>query len=261
MALPLHPLVAGHYFSKYFLRLDIMHVIDLKGVIAIAAGSLIKRLMQTKRSLGRIEEERLTKINAQMKKWQADNGTQHIMPPLRKENLTKDNWACMGSKLVKAANSRALVPFLKHLADTHFPAHGSFASSIRKVFTHLDEIERIFYGGGMFLTANEKQELEARFNSLGRHWQNLNILSFREGKNEWQITPKVHMAVHAIAEQARLINPRAVQNYGEESMVGRMTKIWAAAAKGPYQRTAQQMVLARYLVGLSIRLTSAHPNP
>ena len=64
--------------------------------------------------------------------------------------------------------------------------------------------------------------------------------------NLWQVTPKVHYAVAHIPEQARLINPRFVQNYGEESLVGRITKIWAASANGPYEANAQKICLARY---------------
>ena len=112
----------------------------------------------------------------------------------------------------------------------------------------------------MFLDDDSKNRLEMLFNQLGRNWQYLRHVSFTNEVNEWQITPKLHMAVHAVAEQARLINPRAVQNYGEESLVGRITKTWAAAANGPYHKVAQEIVLARYLVGLCIRLTSLHYN-
>ena len=145
---------------------------------------------------------------------------------------------------------------LAHLANKYFPAHGGFASSIRKVFGSLDSAERIFYSEGMFLGDAAKKELSDCFNCLGRHWQHLRGLSATNFKNEWQITPKVHIAVCAIPEQALLINPRSVQNYGEESMVGRMTKIWNASANGPYRPSAQQVNLVRYLTGFNIRVTS-----
>ena len=238
------------------LRLDLMHVLDLKGVIAIAAGSLLLHLVQNFRCLGRVEQDRMDDLNAQMKEFQSRTGVQHLMPSLRIDDLRAHGWAVMGSKLVKAANSRSMVPFLAHLANKYFPAHGGFASSIRKVFRSLDAAERIFYSEGMFLSDAAKVELTDSLNCMGRHWQHLRGLSHDNHKNEWQISPKVHIAVCAIAEQALLINPRAVQNYGEESMVGRMTKIWGASANGPYRPIAQQVNLVRYLTGLNIRVTS-----
>ena len=39
--------------------------------------------------------------------------------------------------------------------------------------------------------------------------------------------------------EGRLINPRWVQVYAEESMIGRITRIWSRSAQGPYQRTVQ----------------------
>ena len=259
IARPLHPLVASHYFNKYFLRLDIMHIIDLKGVIAIAAGSLLLPLVQNDARLGRRQDERMAEINKQMKEFQSQNGTQHTMPPIRYENLHSDGWACLGSKLVKAANSRCLVPFLRHLAEKYYNSpHGGYAKSVRKIFKALDDVEAVFYSADMFLTDAEKLNLETSFNILGRHWHYLRHLSHTDKRHEWFISPKVHYATHAIAEQSKLINPKAVQNYGEESLVGRVTKLWGAAANGPYHAKAQLSTLCRYLVGLNIRLASPH---
>ena len=257
-ARPLHPLVSSHYFSKYFLRLDIMHILDLKGVIAIAAGSLLKGLVDNRQSLGPRQEARLDALNTKMARFQ-EGTTEHRMPAFRVADLTTDGWHVIGSKLIKAANTRALVPFLKALAIEYHSAHGAYHSSVRKVFIALDDIERIFYSSEMFLTDQCKAELVSLFNKLGRHWQFLRHECKELGINAWKVSPKLHYAVAHIPEQARLINPRFVHNYGEESLVGRITKIWAASTNGPYQNTGQKTALARYLVGLIIRLTSPSP--
>ena len=257
MRLPHHPLIASHYFNKYLIRLDLMHLVDLKGVIAIAGGSLIQYLHNNCAALGRVKHFRLMSINRLMHEFQTRERTEHRMPPLRSDDLenAQGMW-CLSSKLIKAANTRCLLPFLKHLAEQYLSPVGAHPKSVRKVFTCLDAAERIFYGAGTFLTEEQKTDLESHMNCLGRNWQYLRHLGQQAGRPDWHITPKVHMTIHAIPEQARLINPRALQNYAEESLMGRFSKSWAATATGPYRSSIQQTVLARWLVGLVIRSTT-----
>ena len=98
-------------------------------------------------------------------------------------------------------------------------------------------------------------ELDALFQKVGRHWQNLRHLSFLERENYFQVVPKVHYFLHFPA-QARLINPVFTQNYGEESMVGRVCRIWQSCAQGPYQGVIQRTALLKYWVGLELRVTA-----
>ena len=176
------------------------------------------------------------------------------MPPLRDENLRKDGWATLDGKVVKAANTRALIPFLNYLAQTYFAGHGEYPSSCRKVFATLDSIERLLYSAGMFLSDEKKRDLKALFLTLGRRWQHLRHLAHGERDNSWQITPKVHYCMH-LPEMADLINPIHNQNYSEESLVGVIARIWGKAARGPYAASIQRATLNRYWVGLEIRMT------
>ena len=252
---PRHPLVASHYMTKFFLRLDKMHIFDLKGIIAIAAGSLLLNLVQNCNALGRTQQARMNNLNAQMAAFQEKQP--HKMPPLRIIDLSKDGgWATLSGKLIKAANTRALVPWLKHTADKYHAGHGGHHSSVRKVFYSLAAIEDIIYKSPMFLSDVQKEELQSQLDKMGRHWMHLRHLSDVAGCDFWQITPKVHIGICAVGEQARLINPRFVQNYGEESLIGRMTKIWSASANGPYVKSSQRLVMTRYLVGLILRISS-----
>ena len=231
-----------------------MHVIDLRGLLAIAAGSLLWKLVSSVRRLGLTNPVRLQNINIQMQEYQANHGTAHRMPPLRMSNLRDDGWAVLNGAVVKAANTRNLLPFLNHLANEYFAAHGAYASSVRKVFASLMTIERILYSSEMFLSDEEKANFQAAFLRLGRHWQLLRALSAEAHENLWQITPKVHIAQH-FPEQANLINPTATQCYSEESLIGVMTKIWQAAARGPYDAVIQRKTLNRYWVGLELRMS------
>ena len=260
MLLPVHPLFKSHYGCKYLNRFDKMHVMDLRGTSAIAAGSLLDHLVKTRtfRSLGRIEADRLDEINRQMREFQTTHGTAHRMPDIRMQDIRDGDWAMLHGTLVKAANTKALMPFMKHLADKYCNGHGALNSSIRKVFASICDVEHILYSANIFLKPDEHARLKDAFNRMGRHWQHLRHLSEEAGLNRWQITPKVHYAMH-LPTQALLINPLFVQRYAEESLIGRITKMWRKSANGVYAPTGQEIVLARYLVGLEIRIKSRMP--
>ena len=256
MRLPLHPLAASHYWNKYFVRADKMHIMDLKGLTAIAGGSIMHYLVKNNNTMGRVEALRVQELNRVLRKFQSDNKVEHRMPDIRIQDLTNSGgWTVLCGQVVKAANTRCLVPFFKHLAIEYFSGHGEYNSSVRKVCYNLDEIETILYTSDMFLDDAALQRLDQCFRVLARHWQHLIFLSKRDYQNRWQITPKVHYSLH-LASQARLINPRYVQNYAEESLIGRLTRMWGKSANGAYELVAQFTVLARYFVGLELRMTS-----
>ena len=257
LALPLHPLAKSHYFNKWFIRFDKMHVMDHRGVICIAAGSLIYKIVATVGALGPRQEDRLQKINEAMKEFQSvdNNNTPHRMPPLRLSNLRNSGWSELHGPVVKSANTRCLLPFCMDLANTYFGGDSSYEKSVRKVFQALLTIESILYSSEMFLTDKAKADLKEAFLKLGRHWQNLRHLSSELRENCWQVTPKVHICQH-FPEQSELVNPVFVQNYQEESFIGFVTKLWAKCARGPYERNIQLTTLNRYWVGLELRITA-----
>ena len=69
----------------------------------------------------------------------------------------------------------------------------------------------------------------------------------------WQIKPKTHYMQH-FPQEARLISPRLVQCYIEESYIGKIAQIWASSKNGPYKETIQFFALLKYLVWLTIEL-------
>ena len=102
-----------------------MHCKDCKGVIASVAGSVLVMLVQDERRLGRNQDLRLEALNADLKAFQSGEQCQHPMPPTFKQDLFKDEWANLNSRLVKAANSRALVPWLYSLVSRFFDSGGT----------------------------------------------------------------------------------------------------------------------------------------
>ncbi len=69
----------------------------------------------------------------------------------------------------------------------------------------------------------------------------------------WPIKPKSHYMQH-FPDQAKLINPKSVQCYIEESTIGKIAKIWASSKNGPYKDTIQRVTLIKYLLWLAIEL-------
>ena len=252
-AVPRHPLTLSHYWCRHFVRVDAMHSKDLRGLTAICSGSLIMHLITHSGKLGDNRETRLAKLNERMRRFQIDNGTSHLMPMLRLQDLQTNQWHMLSGPLVKAANTRALVPFMKHCAHEYLSPHGGYASEARQVFDALFEIERIMYSSEMFLTDEQKQEFRDQFLKLGLAFMHLRHDSHLRSIDAWQITPKVHVCMHLPA-QADLINPRFCQVYGEESLMGRVARLWRSAASGPYHASIQLSCLSRWWTGLEVRL-------
>ena len=60
----------------------------------------------------------------------------------------------------------------------------------------------------------------------------------------WHIVPKTHYMMH-FPREARLISPRIVQNYIEESYIGKVGQIWAGCKNGLYPETIQLVALIK----------------
>ena len=73
------------------------------------------------------------------------------------------------------------------------------------------------------------------------------------GQLLWHITPKTHYMQHFPAE-AKLISPKAVQCYIEESYIGKIAQVWASCKNGPVKETIQATALLKYLIWLAIEL-------
>ena len=65
--------------------------------------------------------------------------------------------------------------------------------------------------------------------------------------------PKVYKILH-YPYFARVINPKAVQNYGEEALIGTVTNTWKRSISGRYKKKVQVNVLTKRIVALPLRL-------
>lgn len=234
-----------------------MHCKDLRGVISVATGSFLMHLVLHYDSLGATQQARLDALNKDMKDFQTSQATRapHPMPPLRLKDLKTDGWHDLSGPLIKAANTRCLVPWLRDLARRKMSPHGGYSRAVIKVFDALYEIEQIMYSSDMFLSDIQKSEFSAQFLIVGEAWMFLRSESRLARVDAWQIKYKCHAFLH-LPSQADLINPRFVQVYAEESLMGKVTRVWKACARGPYAPTVQHSVLSRIWSGLEMRFTA-----
>ena len=89
-----------------------------------------------------------------------------------------------------------------------------------KVVKALDDIYNIVYSANTFLLAIDQEKLRKACGMLALHYQALQVSSFAAREMLWKSTPKHHYVCAHLPWQAALINPRTVQGYMSESLVG-----------------------------------------
>ena len=168
-------------------------------------------------------------------------------------NLTDANgWADLHSPVVKEANTRAAAPLFSFLCRTYFDGAAPLHVALRECAVSLSGIYACLYGSPMIMTAEQKGTLRVHCLQFGTH-----MLVLREwGRNQqrllFNVTPKVHKMQH-LPFYADALNPRYVQCYGEESLIGTTAKVWKSSMSGRYQKRVQETVLLKRTLGLLLR--------
>ena len=120
-----------------------------------------------------------------------------------------------------------------------------------------------FLSLSLSLLKNKKHRLRVVTESFGECFMRLREIARVKKWPLWNVTPKVHKMQH-VPLLATVLNPRCVQNYAEESLIGTCTAIWARSVKGKYRTVAQKAVLAKKLTGLMLHfempLKIHHPH-
>ena len=259
---PHHPLLHAAFSSRYFIRVDLMHNIDCKGVLAITGGSVVDTLL-SKPELGRNRQQRLNFINQRKSDFYTDAKVPHRFGPITFANLSaKDGekgtqYSTLSGPTIKAANTRALAPFWESLCEEFFREDSVHDIAICGVARSLNDIIKLLYGADLFLQPAEARQLNRLLLEFGEHFTTLAKLSVQAGQLRWHLSPKVHEMQH-IGTQSNFVNARYLQNYAEEGLVGKACEMYAAAANGPGRDSVQQLtVLTKYIAGLSFRCMGA----
>ena len=256
LAQPRHPLTLSPYFTKYFAILDVMHVMDCKGVTSHVAGSVLKWLINKELRLGSNQDQRLAKLNSKMRSFQSAPATKAptLMPEFRENNFTaSDGWHQLTGQLIKAANARHLVPWLVDIVDQYFDRDTDFDKAVRALVQNLDKMYQILYSAGTFLTAEEQAQLSSCVIKFGIRYQFLREHCRLSNQLFFNFVHKVHAMQH-LPEIALFINPIMLQCYAEEGAVGRIGTIWKASKHGTYRKRVQEVVLTKLLIRMHLRL-------
>ena len=254
------PMTSSRYFNKYTIRNDLMHCQDHHGVWAVIFASIVWFLCinNGQPSLGDTQQARLDTVNRRLARHYAKNkGISSTLDPLTFRNIIPAgtaSYATLAGPTVKAANTRHAMPFLKVLADKHLTdANDMDHVLMHMLIGHCLEFNRIIGAAGTFLTEAEVAGLREATEGVGKYIQLLRSRAKEAKQLLWHIVPKSHYMQH-FPDEARLINPRLVQCYIEESYIGKVSKIWASCKCGPYSETIQHRGLLKYLVWLCIEL-------
>ena len=237
-----------------------MHVNDHHGVYGVIVASIAWYLIYNDGvpSLGGTHAQRLDTINPRIDVFYKDTtGIGARLDKLTMKHITPAGaaeYAALGGPTVKAANTRQAMPVLKELADRYLTDVNNMDHVLmHQLIRHTLEFNRLMYSSGVFFEAAELAAFTHAAEGIGKHMQLLRSRAKAATQLTWHITPKTHYIQHFPAE-AKLISPRVVQCYIEESYIGKIAQIWAASKNGPCKETIQEISLLKYLVWLVIEL-------
>ena len=205
--------------------------------------STLAALMKDEHRLGANQQVRLANINAQLQEFQDAQRPSSRMPELRPQDLITDGWYQMGGPLIKASNTRQIMPCVEIIARRYM-GDDAYGRSIVRLVTSLNKVYEVLYNADCFLDAAELEALGAALVEMGREHMRCRQYADALGEPAFQVRPKAHYAQH-LHQQARLINPRFTQCYKEESMMGTTSNIYHNTCNGPYKKTIQRVVLMK----------------
>ena len=250
---PLHPLARSALCShRHVFYLDIMYLMDCKGAAAWSYGGLGMYLLRDHR-LGNNRDERLHVINTRFDSFKENSPSKNHLPKLYLKNfVANDGWADLHGVVIKAAGTRHAAPFFKDLAYEFYPSDCEFDVNMRGILGSLNDIYNIIYGEGMFMSDPALAALRHAVVSFGRHYQWLRQESRRLELMAFPVKPKIHKLQH-LPLYAALINPRFVQCYSEEALMGTISKTFKKSISGRYAGVVQETILLKRVMALLLR--------
>lgn len=253
---PPHPLCDSAFFChRNFFVLDFMHLADCKGVAALTFGGVLMHLLRDAR-LGQSKAARLDRINAERQAHYNQRPGVATLPRIMMGNVVQAGWGDLHGPAYKAANTRQASPFFRELVHKFCVSGSPCDQCLRSVVASLDNVYAVLYSAGAFLTQDSMETLRAHVLEFGLSYQRLRELSRRSEVSAFPVRPKIHKFQH-IPFLAEFINPRVVQAYGEESLVGTVTKTWKGSVAGRYRARVQEMVLVKRVTALLLRFELA----
>ena len=193
---PLHPhLKSDAICDRWSIFMELIHLIDCHGVSAIVYGGVLGLILE-ERHLGRTQSDRLTFGSPD----------------------------CAGT-VIEAAAMRSAAPLFAELADAAFVGDNPRAAQARRLAELFDAFYTAVYAAPMFPSDSNIDRVRVITNEFGDVITRLRADSMHRNKLYFKITPKVHKLMH-VPMYMEVVNPRWLQAYLGEGLIGSVTKIW-----------------------------------
>ena len=251
-----HLLAASPFFTRWFFYPDVMHLLDCHGIAGLVYGGLLCYLV-TLSVVGRSIPDRLATINSERVRWYRAHPGLLPLPPIRRQNLRRDDWAELHGPAFKAANSRQASGFFLHLATKYLQGRTvggqDLESCMWRIVYGLNDLYSLMWGQPRFLLPEHVLRIREACISFGEAYMRCRQWAKERGELAFNVTVKVHRMQH-LAAMAEIMKPAWVSCYSEESSVGTTTRVWRQSMHGRYAKTVQHRVLLKRLCGLWLRL-------
>jgi hypothetical protein len=229
-----------------------MHLLDCKGVTALVIGGCLHVLLRDP-ALGANMQARMHTINTLRETHYENRSRVNRLPKLLSSNCTSsDGWAVLSGKAIKAAMTRHSMPFWSEVVHRYCMSGLPKHRNLRELVDSLSEIYRVFYEGPMFLNSDDQGKLRVACSTFGVCYQRLRELHRQEQALAFNVVPKVHKVQH-LPMHASVINPRFLQCYGEESLIGTSTRTYTGSMTGRYRGPIQRVFLVKRVTALLLR--------
>ena len=212
---PLYPFCCHPWFNMHTFRFDMLHMLDHHGLASHVVANVLWTHLSGDRDCdvfpGSNIDDRVAFLNTDLAAWYTETSTRNRLPTLKGSNLKEGPFPELKGHGVKAANTRAVVPYV---LDVQKRAVGQQPSRrnrhMLKVVEALFGIYQICYNGSYFLSGEELASLQNHIHRLANHYQLLAATALANEQTMWKMTVKIHYTCAHFPQQAEVINPRFV---------------------------------------------------
>ena len=200
--------------------MDLMHLMDCKGVTGLVAGSALGLLMR-RAELGANKAERLQVINDHRETWyDAVRPRTHRLPKLLEKNLVNNGWGELAGPAIKAALTRACAPWIRDLCQQYCTSYTDEDRAVRQLTEDLVEFYRILYTDGIFMSDEGLARLGLVAERFGCNFMRLREYASRADVRMWKLTPKVHNMQHVHIDIAQCTHNTHIAQYAKGPGLG-----------------------------------------
>ncbi len=244
-------------FNIRMVHFDIMHTLDL-GILQLALPSALHELVHAGEFGEGPLQARLQVATRQYRRWCKRNRVSAVAPRFKQAWIRLPH-PQIGQVHAKAAAARSMQYWMRDVCERRANSHpGQHASMRWGLFWHLCSADHVMRRGRRHLRPAEHDQLQRRVESALQCYGWLSGRARTMGIPLWRLIPKHHAMTH-IGFDTKGVNPRHVQCYMDEDMVGKMKRLYIKC----HAQSAPRRSLERYVLGQAARwlraLQQLHP--